>query len=66
MPGSDPNAVIVFDDGDSINTQSSVEEIEKAIADVTTRHVPLVTVVDEGGADVRINVNHIRAFHRYV
>jgi hypothetical protein len=63
MPGK-RNGLIVFDDGSRIYTQSTVEQINDVISTVTASRIPLIKVLDENGAELWINADHIRAFHR--
>jgi hypothetical protein len=66
MADNENRAVIVFADGESIYVQSTVKQIHDEIGGVTTRHIPLIKVVDEHGVDLWVNANHIRAFHEFV
>jgi hypothetical protein len=56
--------LIVFDDGVGMYTQSTVEQISDAIATVTSSRIPLIKVLDQDGAEIWINADHIRAFQR--
>jgi hypothetical protein len=64
MPGGAYRAVVVFEDGASIHVQSTVEEINEAIGALAGARVPVIKLLDEAEAEVWINADHIRAFHR--
>ncbi len=51
--------------GKSHNLSSTIEEIENAIDGSTTRHIPLIKVVDVMGHDVWVNANQIEAIQVY-
>jgi hypothetical protein len=60
MPDNERNTTIVFDDGTSIQVQSTIVEIKGQIEANKHLPLPLIEVVDEGGGQVWINANHIR------
>jgi hypothetical protein len=57
-------AVISFDDGGAVYLESTVEQIQDEIAKTAGSRVPLIRVVDTDRAELWINADHIRAFHR--
>jgi hypothetical protein len=59
------NAVIIFDNGDRKDVQSSVSQIRSEIDAVTTPHIPLIKVTESDGEVVLINANHIREVQQY-
>ena len=63
-PPGHGKALIIFDNGVGVYVQSSVEDIQAEIARVTSSRIPLVRVVDAEQAELWINADHIRAFHR--
>ena len=63
MADNEINAIIVLTEGKAINVRETVEQILNAIEGVTSRHIPLITVTDEGGNEHRINANQIVEFH---
>jgi uncharacterized protein YlzI (FlbEa/FlbD family) len=65
MAPIESNAVIIFDNGDRKNVQSSVEQIKNAISAVTVPDVPLIKVTETDGEVVLINANHIREVQVY-
>jgi hypothetical protein len=64
MPPPARRALIVFDDGIGIYVQSTVEEINDELGALAGARIPLIKVLDEEGAELWINADHIRAFHR--
>jgi uncharacterized protein YlzI (FlbEa/FlbD family) len=58
-------SVIHFIDGDELEVQDTVDEIERAIGDLRTGRVPLIRVHGAGGRESRINAAHIKTVHRY-
>ena len=58
-------SVIHFIDGDELEVQDTVDDIERAIGDLRTGRVPLIRVHDAGGRESRINAAHIKKVHRY-
>ena len=58
MAAIENNAMIIFDNGERKNVQSSVEQIKNEISGVTTH--PLIKVTETDGEVVLINANHIR------
>jgi hypothetical protein len=63
MADNETKAVIVMSEGTPLNVRQTVEEILTAIEGVTSRHIPLITVMDERGNEHRINANQIVEFH---
>ena len=59
------NAVIIFDNGERKNVQSTAEQIRAEISAVTTTDVPLIKVIETDGEVVLINANHIREVQVY-
>jgi hypothetical protein len=59
------NAVIIFDNGERKNVQSTVEQIRAEISGVTMADVPLIKVTETDGEVVLINANHIREVQQY-
>jgi hypothetical protein len=57
-------AVIIFDDRAALYAESTVEQIQDEIAKTTGSRVPLIGLVDSDGAELWLNADHIRAFHR--
>ncbi len=57
--------VIHFIDGDQLEVQDTVDEIERAIGDLRTGRVPLIRVQGADGRESRINAAHIKNVHRY-
>jgi hypothetical protein len=63
---SNINAVITFSNDERMDVQSTVQQIEDAIGDITVPNIiPVIKVVDVSGRVVRINVNHIREIREY-
>jgi len=61
LADSKTNAVITFSNDERMDLQSTVRQIEDAIGAITVPNIiPAIKVVDAGGREVRINVNHIR------
>ena len=61
MDDSKINAVITFSNDHRMDVQSTVQQIEDAVGAITVPNIiPAIKVVDAGGREVRINVNHIR------
>ncbi len=58
-------SVIHFIDGDELEVQDTVDEIERAIGDLRTGRVPLIRVHGPGGRESRINAAHIKKVHPY-
>jgi hypothetical protein len=56
-------SVIQFIDGDELEVQDTVVDIERAIGDLRTGRVPLIRVKGVGGREARINADHIKAVH---
>jgi uncharacterized protein YlzI (FlbEa/FlbD family) len=65
MVAVEPNAVIIFDNGDRKNVQSSVAQIVSEISAITVPHIPLIKVSETDGEVVMINANHIREVQQY-
>lgn len=59
------NGVIIFDNGERKNVQSTVEQIRAEISAVTMAGVPLIKVIETDGEVVLINANHIREVQQY-
>jgi hypothetical protein len=60
------NAVITFSNDQRMDVQSTVQQIEDAIGGITVPNIiPVIKVVDVGGREARINVNHIREIREY-
>ena len=57
--------MIIFDNGERKNVQSTVEQIRAEIGAVTTTDVPLIKVIETDGEVVLINANHIREVQAY-
>jgi hypothetical protein len=57
-------AVIIFDDRAALYVENTVEQIQDEIAKTTGSRVPLIRVLDSDEAELWINADHIRAFHR--
>jgi uncharacterized protein YlzI (FlbEa/FlbD family) len=60
-----PESVIQFIDGDELEVQDTVDDIERAIGDLRTGRVPLIRVHGPGGRENRINAAHIKRVHGY-
>ena len=58
-------SVIHFIDGDELDVQDTVDEIDRAIGDLRTGRVPLITVHGPDGRERRINAAHIKTVRRY-
>jgi hypothetical protein len=59
------NAVITFSNDQRMDVQSTVQQIEDAVGGITVPNIiPSIKVVDAGGREVRINVNHIREIRK--
>jgi uncharacterized protein YlzI (FlbEa/FlbD family) len=58
-------SVIQFIDGDELDVQDTVDEIDRAIGDLRTGRVPLIRVHDPDGREHRINATHIKTIRRY-
>ena len=58
-------SVIHFIDGDELKVQDTVDEIDRAIGDLRTGRVPLITVHGPDGREHRINAAHIKTVRRY-
>ena len=65
MANIENNAVIIFDNGERKNVQSTVEQIRAEISAVTTTDIPLIKVIETDGEVVLINANHIREVQQY-
>ena len=65
MAAVEPNAVIIFDNGDRKNVQSTVEQIRKEISAIATPQVPLIKVTETDDEVVMINADHIREVQQY-
>lgn len=53
-------AEIIFDDNEMMEVQSTVAEITSEIEGQKSLALPLIKVLDEDGAEVWLNANHIR------
>jgi uncharacterized protein YlzI (FlbEa/FlbD family) len=58
-------SVIHFIDGDELQVNDTVDEIDRAIGDLRTGRVPLIRVHDPDGREHRINATHIKTIRRY-
>ena len=59
------NAVITFSNDQRMDVRSTVQQIEDAVGGITVPNIiPSIKVVDAGGREVRINVNHIREIRK--
>jgi hypothetical protein len=58
-------SVIHFIDGEELEIQDTVDDIDRAIGDLRTGRVPLIRVHGASGRDIRINADHIKKVHRY-
>jgi len=58
-------SVITFIDGDDLEVEDTVTEIERAIGDLRTGRVPLIPVHTGGGRESWINAAHIKSVRRY-
>jgi hypothetical protein len=58
-------SVIHFIDGEELEIQDTVDDIERAIGDLRTGRVPLIRVHGASGREIRINADHIKKVHRY-
>jgi uncharacterized protein YlzI (FlbEa/FlbD family) len=58
-------SVIHFIDGDELDVQDTVDEIDRAIGDLRTGRVPLMPVHGLDGRERRINAAHIKTVRRY-
>ena len=65
MAAVEPNAVIIFDNGDRKNVQSTVEQIRNEISAIATPQVPLIKVTETDDEVVMINADHIREVQQY-
>lgn len=65
MAAIEPNAVIIFDNGDRKNVQSTVEQIRNEISAIATPQVPLIKVTETDDEVVMINADHIREVQQY-
>ena len=65
MVASEPNAVIIFDNGDRKNVKSTVEQIRNEISGIATPQVPLIKVTETDDEVVMINADHIREVQQY-
>ncbi len=65
MAAIENNAVIIFDNGERKNVQSSVEQIKNEISGATMPHIPLIKVTETDGEVVLINADHIRGVQQY-
>jgi hypothetical protein len=63
---NEKNAVIILDDGNRLDVQTTVEEIKAEIEGQKRMALALIKVVGEHGQDVWINANHVSAFYEYV
>ena len=52
-------------DGDELEVQDTVEEIDRAIGDLRTGRVPLIQVHRPDGQKLRINAAHIKIVREY-
>ena len=60
MGDNEAKAVIVFDDNETMEVQSTVLEVTSEIEGQKRMALPLIKVLDEDGAEVWINATHIR------
>jgi hypothetical protein len=60
MADTEIKAEIIFDDNEMMEVQSTVAEITREIEGQKSLALPLIKVLDEDGAEVWINANHIR------
>ena len=58
-------SVIRFIDGNELEVQDTVNEIDRAIGDLRTGRVPLIPVHGPDGRERRINAAHIKTVRRY-
>ena len=58
-------SVIQFIDGDELEVQDTVDEIDRAIGDLRTGRVPLIRVHDPDGRERRINAAHIKTVRQH-
>jgi uncharacterized protein YlzI (FlbEa/FlbD family) len=58
-------SVIHFIDGDELDVQETVDEIDRAIGDLRTGRIPLIPVHGPDGRELRINAAHIKTVRRY-
>ena len=61
----EPNAVIIFDNGERKNVRSTVAQIRNEISAMTTPQIPLIKVTETDGEVVMINANHIREVQQF-
>jgi hypothetical protein len=60
MADTEIKAEIIFDDNEMMEVQSTVAEITSEIEGQKSLALPLIKVLDEDGAEVWLNANHIR------
>ena len=58
-------SVIHFIDGDELDVQDTVDEIDRAIGDLRTGRLPLIPVHGLDGRERRLNAAHINTVRRY-
>jgi uncharacterized protein YlzI (FlbEa/FlbD family) len=63
MADSEVKAVIVLDDGNLFQVQSTVAEVGSEIETRKNLNLPLIPVVDHRGREVWLNANHIVSFY---
>ncbi len=54
---------IHFIDGDTEEVQETIAQIHRAIGDLRTGRVPLISLRGPGGGEVVINADHIKKLH---
>lgn len=62
MTSDEMKSVIVLDGGSRLEVDSSPDQVESLIDGVTSRHIPLIRVVDLQGVEHHINANYIVEF----
>jgi uncharacterized protein YlzI (FlbEa/FlbD family) len=65
MAAIESNAVIIFDNGDQKNVQSTVEQIRNEISAVTMPGIPLIKITETDGEVVLINADQIREVRQF-
>ncbi len=58
-------SVIHFIDGDELEVEDTVDEIDRAIGDLRTGRVPLIRVHGRDGRERQINAAHIKTVRQY-
>jgi len=66
MVDNEKSAVIILDNGQTFDVQTTVKEIERKVEAEKANSLPVIKVADEHGREVWINANHIIAFQEYV